>query len=375
MEVSHILAREHHLGKLVDKPPSFLGRYNIDLPLVVLFLCFIPISLAVIYSASSFNQTLVLNQARNFAVALVAMLLVAQFNVYDWRRFALFVYFICLVMLLLVPWIGVTANGAQRWLDIGFMRFQPSELMKLALPVVCAWSLAQAVIPPRLTQVAICLVIILLPTILIAQQPDLGTALLVASSGFAALFLSGLSFWYIAAGLALAVLMAPIAWNYLLLDYQKTRIMTLLNPDLDPLGSGWNILQSKIAIGSGGFSGKGWQEGTQAHLNFLPEGHTDFIFSVFSEEFGFLGVCLLLLLYTALIGRAIWLNTQAQQIFGKLLGGSLVVTIFVYVTVNIMMVSGLIPVVGVPLPFVSYGGTSLVSLGCILGIITGLRYR
>ena len=375
MEITNILARHGNLGELVDHRPNFWQRYNIDLPLVLLFIAFAPISLATIYSASSLDTDLIANQLRNFAVALVVMLVVAQFNVYDWRRFALAVYLGCMVMLLLVPWFGVTVNGAQRWLDIGIMRFQPSELMKLALPVVCAWSLAQASLPPQPLQVLICLTIITAPVLLIAQQPDLGTALLVAASGLAALFLSGISFWYISAGVAAAVLMAPIVWNYLLLGYQKKRILTLLNPDLDPLGSGWNILQSKIAIGSGSLVGKGWQEGTQSNLSFLPEGHTDFIFSVFAEEFGFIGVLFLLTLYGSLFARALWLNNQSQQIFGKLLGGSLVVTMFVYVTVNIMMVSGLIPVVGVPLPFVSYGGTSLVSLACILGMIMGLRYR
>ena len=375
MEITNILARHGNLGELVDHRPNFWQRYNIDLPLVLLFIAFAPISLATIYSASSLDTDLITNQLRNFAVALVVMLVVAQFNVYDWRRFALAVYLGCMVMLLLVPWFGVTVNGAQRWLDIGIMRFQPSELMKLALPVVCAWSLAQASLPPQPLQVLICLTIITAPVLLIAQQPDLGTALLVAASGLAALFLSGISFWYISAGVAAAVLMAPIVWNYLLLGYQKKRILTLLNPDLDPLGSGWNILQSKIAIGSGSLVGKGWQEGTQSNLSFLPEGHTDFIFSVFAEEFGFIGVLFLLTLYGSLFARALWLNNQSQQIFGKLLGGSLVVTMFVYVTVNIMMVSGLIPVVGVPLPFVSYGGTSLVSLACILGMIMGLRYR
>ena len=375
MEITNILARHGNLGELVDHRPNFWQRYNIDLPLVLLFIAFAPISLATIYSASSLDTDLIANQLRNFAVALVVMLVVAQFNVYDWRRFALAVYLGCMVMLLLVPWFGVTVNGAQRWLDIGIMRFQPSELMKLALPVVCAWSLAQASLPPQPLQVLICLTIITAPVLLIAQQPDLGTALLVAASGLAALFLSGISFWYISAGVAAAVLMAPIVWNYLLLGYQKKRILTLLNPDLDPLGSGWNILQSKIAIGSGSLVGKGWQEGTQSNLSFLPEGHTDFIFSVFAEEFGFIGVLFLLTLYGSLFARALWLNNQSQQIFGKLLGGSLVVTMFVYVTVNIMMVSGLIPVVGVPLPFISYGGTSLVSLACILGMIMGLRYR
>ena len=375
MEITNILARHGNLGELVDHRPNFWQRYNIDLPLVLLFIAFAPISLATIYSASSLDTDLIFDQLRNFAIALVVMLVVAQFNVYDWRRFALAVYLGCVVMLLLVPWFGVTVNGAQRWLDIGIMRFQPSELMKLALPVVCAWSLAQASLPPQPSQVLICLTIIIAPVLLIAQQPDLGTALLVAASGLAALFLSGISFWYISAGVAAAVLMAPIAWNYLLLGYQKKRILTLLNPDLDPLGSGWNILQSKIAIGSGSLVGKGWQEGTQSNLSFLPEGHTDFIFSVFAEEFGFIGVLFLLMLYGSLFARALWLNNQSQQIFGKLLGGSLVVTMFVYVTVNIMMVSGLIPVVGVPLPFVSYGGTSLVSLACILGMIMGLRYR
>ena len=375
MEISNILPRNDLGGLVLPRRQSFLQRYSFDLPLILLFLCFAPISLAVIYSASSGNIALVLAQLRNFSVALLLMLLAAQFNVYDWRRLALLVYCVCMVMLLLVPWVGVTVNGAQRWLDLGFMRFQPSELMKMALPIVCAWSLAQAGIPPRPWQVLVCMLIIVLPTVLIAQQPDLGTALLVASSGLAALFLSGISFWYIATGALLAALFAPVAWFYLLLDYQKMRILTLVNPDLDPLGSGWNILQSKIAIGSGGISGKGWGEGTQSHLNFLPEGHTDFIFSVYSEEFGFIGVLALLLLYVCLIGRAIWLNNQAQHIFGKLLGGSFVVILFVYAAVNIMMVSGLIPVVGVPLPFVSYGGTSLVSLACILGIIMGLRYR
>ena len=374
-QVTNILTRSPALGDVINKPRSLWHRWHIDPVLVGLFLLFCPFSLAVLYSASGFDMGYVYSQLRNFAAALAAMFIFAQFNLYAWRRLALLVYLIGLLLLLLVPWFGITVNGAQRWLDLGLIKFQPSELMKLALPVLCAWALSQGEIPPRLLKVGMCLLIIGLPAFLIVRQPDLGTALLVAAAGVATLFLSGVSWWYFVAGLLLAVLMAPAIWIYALQSYQKDRILTLLYPDRDPLGSGWNILQSKIAIGSGGLDGKGWQAGTQSHLSFLPEGHTDFIFSVLAEEFGFYGVLLLLTLYALLLARALWLNVRSQHIFGRLLGGSLISTLFVYVFVNITMVSGLIPVVGVPLPFISYGGTSLVTLAASLGMVMALRFK
>ncbi|MGD8812553.1 MAG: rod shape-determining protein RodA, partial [Thioalkalispiraceae bacterium] len=268
---------------------------------------------------------------------------------------------------------GEVGKGAQRWLSLGFFRFQPSEIMKIAVPIMIAWYLADAVLPPRRLQLLTALTILVIPTLLVAKQPDLGTALLIASSGIFVLLLAGLQWKLIFGSLLVLVASTPLAWNYLLHDYQRQRVLTFLNPENDPLGAGYHIIQSTIAIGSGGLYGKGWLNGTQSHLDFLPERSTDFIFAVFGEEFGFLGILLLLVIYGVIIVRGLIIANQAQDTFTRLLAGSLVLTFFVYIFVNIGMVSGILPVVGVPLPLISYGGTSMVTLLSGFGILMSIQ--
>mgnify|MGYP000082505146 FL=1 len=275
-------------------------------------------------------------------------------------------------LLIAVLLFGDMGKGAQRWLNLGVTKFQPSEVMKLSLPMMMAWFLSKYTLPPSNKHTFISFCIIALPTLLIAKQPDLGTSLLVASSGFFVLFLAGLRFRILFGLIALFAAFLPILWFYLMHSYQKQRVLTFLNPESDPLGSGYHIIQSKIAIGSGGLEGKGWLQGTQSQLEFLPERHTDFIFSVFSEEFGFVGVLLLLAVYAFVIIRGTIIAIRAQEGFTKLLAGSLILTFFVYLFVNIGMVSGLMPVVGVPLPLVSYGGTSIVTLMASFGILMAI---
>jgi rod shape determining protein RodA len=273
---------------------------------------------------------------------------------------------------------GAGAKGAERWLDLpGLPRFQPSELAKLAVPLMLAAYLDHRPLPPGFKHVAWSLLLLLLPVALIAEQPDLGSALLVAASAFVVLFIAGLQWRYIVGAIVAMIPVAIVMWMYVMHDYQRKRILTLLNPETDKLGAGWNILQSTTAIGSGGWTGKGWLEGTQSHLDFLPESHTDFIIAVFSEEFGFLGILTLLVLYLSITGRCLWISAHAQDGFGRLLGTSLTMAFFVYVFVNMGMVSGILPVVGVPLPMISQGGTAVVSMmigfGFLMSIATEQR--
>ncbi len=279
---------------------------------------------------------------------------------------------LALVLLAAVLVVGVTGGGAQRWLNLGVVRFQPSEIMKLAVPMMVAWFMHERPLPPTLPQIGLLLLLVMVPTLLVARQPDLGTALLVAAAGGLTIILAGLSYRLIAGLAVLCLLCVPLVWN-MMLDYQKARILTFLNPESDPLGAGYNIIQSKIAIGSGGVFGKGWQNGTQAHLEFLPERSTDFIFAVTAEEFGLLGLLLLLSLYLALVGRGLYIAVQAQDTFTRLLAGSISLTFFVYVFVNAGMVCGLLPVVGVPLPLVSAGGTSMVTIMASFGILAAVH--
>ena len=358
----------------IGGPQKWYQKWHLDLPLLLLLLIFMILSLSILYSASDFQMALVYRQMRNFIIAFIVLFIVIQFNIYDWRRFALVIYLLALLLLLLVPWFGVRINGAQRWINLGWFHIQPSEVMKLTIPVLCAWVLSRGVLPPSRMQVMISAMIIAPPVMLTAVQPDLGTALLISTGGLAVLFMAGITWRYLVGSLLAVVLFAPVAWQFLLLDYHKRRILTLFSPQADPLGSGWNILQSKIAVGSGGWWGKGWSNGSQSHLDFLPEGHTDFIFAVFAEEMGFIGVSLLLLLYALLLMRGMWLSYQCRQLFGRLLGSALVLVIFVYLLVNVAMVQGLLPVVGVPLPLISYGGTSLVTLFACCGVLMALRY-
>ena len=351
---------------------SISQRLRIDIPLLILLLILSGVGLTVLYSASDGSMATVLRQGRFLSVAFVFMILVAQVHPDQLQRWAPFAYIGVLILLLAVDFVGVGAKGAQRWLGVGGFRFQPSEITKLVLPMAVAWYLSIHPLPPGIRHTLVSLLLILLPTVLIVMQPDLGTSILIATSGIFVLFLAGISWTFIASCLGLLAMAAYPMWEFVLHDYQRQRILTLLNPELDKLGAGWNIIQSKTAIGSGGFDGKGWMLGTQSHLDFLPESHTDFIIAVLAEEFGLRGVLLLLLLYGLIISRGLWIASQAKHCFGRLLGGSIILTLFVYVFVNMGMVSGLLPVVGVPLPLVSQGGTSLVTLLVGFGILMGI---
>ncbi len=348
-------------------------RLRIDWPLLVALLLLATMGLFVLYSASGQSMAVVQAQGLRILLAFFVMLLLAQIAPYGIQFWSPWLYGLGLLLLLAVLLMGEIGKGAQRWLDLGFVTFQPSEIMKLAVPMMIAWYFAEAPLPPNRKRLSIAGVLLIIPTLLVAKQPDLGTALLIASSGIFVLLLAGLSLRFISVFLFLILACTPVAWNYLLHDYQRQRILTFINPENDPLGAGYHIIQSTIAIGSGGIYGKGWLNGTQSHLDFLPERSTDFIFAVLSEEFGFLGVISLLSLYTFIIARGLIIASQAQHTFGRLLAGSITMTFFVYVFVNIGMVSGILPVVGVPLPLVSYGGTSVVTLLAGFGILMSIH--
>ncbi len=358
--------------KFTTVKTTFLERLHIDGFLLFALLCLMGIGLVTIYSSGGQDWDLVTRQLTRLGIALLVMVVLAQIPPMAYRRLAIYFYGFGLIMLLGVLFFGVVGKGAQRWLDLGIIRFQPSEVMKLAVPLMIAWYISKFNLPPRTRNIAIGFIIVFIPTILIAKQPDLGTSLLVASSGIFALFLSGMTWRLISVISIMASLFAPIMWIFLMQGYQKQRVLTFLNPESDPWGSGYHIIQSKIAIGSGGVSGKGWLQGTQSQLEFLPERHTDFIFAVFSEEFGLIGVIGLLFIYMCIIIRGMMIANLAQDAFSKLLAGSITLTFFVYVFVNMGMVSGLLPVVGVPLPLVSYGGTSMVTLLAGFGILMSI---
>lgn len=352
----------------------FWRRIHVDPWLLLLILVLATVAGFVLYSASSKSMALLYRQAAAYCVGLAMMLTIAQFQPRFMERWVPAAYIGCLILLIAVELVGVQSKGAQRWLNIpGLMRFQPSEIVKLVMPMVVAWYLARHALPPSFKSICITLVIILVPVVLILKQPDLGTSLLVAIAGLFALLMAGLRWRYIIGAMLLLVPVATAMWFFVLHEYQKRRVLTFMNPESDPLGAGWNIIQSKAAIGSGGVFGKGWLQGTQSHLDFLPEGHTDFIIAVLAEEFGLVGVCLLLVVYLLVIARGFYITLQAQDTFSKLLAGSITLTFFIYVMVNIGMVSGLLPVVGVPLPLISYGGTSLVTLLAGFGILMSIH--
>src|SRR5690554_2625731 len=327
----------------------------------------------VLYSAAEQSTTVVGRQALRFALGLGVMLVLAQLPPRLLKAWAPWLYLLALLMLIAVALFGV-GRGAHRWLDLGLVRFQPSEAMKLALPLILAAVVGRSSLPPNWRTLLIAGVLIAVPVGLIVEQPDLGTAVLVGASGLCLLFLAGLRWrliFSLAAGLTAA---APLFWMNLH-GYQRERVLTFLNPERDPLGEGWNIIQSKIAIGSGGLSGKGWLEGSQSYLEFLPEPHTDFIFSVLAEEFGFIGVAVVLILYAAIIVRGMFLASRSHDVFARVFSGTLVFMFFVYLAVNVGMVTGALPVVGVPLPLFSYGGTSAVTLLAAFGLVMGLYSR
>ena len=358
-------------SKAFDDVSRLLKRLRVDGPLLSGLLLICGFGLVVLYSAVGERPDLLLQQLIRLGVALVAMLIVAQLPPDFLRRWTPWGYLLGLGLLSLVLIRGDIGQGAQRWLDIG-IRFQPSEIMKLAVPMMAAWYLHDRQLPPRAMHLLVIALLIAIPAYMIAVQPDLGTSLLIAAAGVLVVVLAGLS---IRIMLSLAVLSVPgamVLWNFMQ-DYQRQRVLTLLDPDSDPLGAGYNIIQSKIAIGSGGLFGKGWTNGSQAQLEFLPERDTDFIFSVMGEELGLLGVLSLLALYVFVVGRGLYIATQARDSYSRLLAGSISLTFFVYVFVNTAMVTGLVPVVGIPLPLVSFGGTSMVTLLAGFGILMSIH--
>ncbi|MGV0034427.1 MAG: rod shape-determining protein RodA [Candidatus Azotimanducaceae bacterium WSBS_2022_MAG_OTU7] len=357
-------------SELVTLRKAGIGHaIHLDVPMLLLLVIISAYGLLILYSAVGQQIEPVISQSIKILVGLGVMVVIAQISPIVYMRLAPWIFFLGLLTLVLVYFFGVEVKGSRRWLRIpGVFTFQPSEIMKLVLPLLLAWYFRDRHLPPKARHVFWSLVIIAMPVMLIAFQPDLGTSLIIAASGLFILLLAGVSWRLVFSAIGLVVVSAPALW-FVLRDYQRERILTLLDPEKDPLGAGWNIIQSKTAIGSGGLFGKGLFEGTQANLDFLPESQTDFIIAVLGEELGLVGVVVLLILYLLLIGRGIILSVQAQNTFGRLLSGSITFTFFVYVFVNIGMVSGIIPVVGVPLPFVSYGGTSILTLFAGFGIL------
>jgi len=345
---------------------------TLDLWLCLALAALMAIGLAVLYSAGNESPQLVLAQAARYAIGFAALWALSRIPPHRLRNATPAAYLLTLLPLLLVLVIG-TGRSGRHWIDLKVFYFQPAELLKLTLPMMAAWYLNREVLPPRFRTVLVAATIIALPTALILLQPDFGTAMLVGISGAFVLFLAGLSWWWFAVAGGGVAAAAPVAWFWLLRPYQKDRILTFLNPESDPLGSGWNIIQSKIAIGAGGLTGKGWGQGSQSHLNYLPEHTTDFIFAVLSEEFGWVGVATVLALYLFVVGRCLWIASEARDGYSRLLAGSLALALFVYVIVNGGMIAGLLPVVGVPMPLLSYGGTSAVSLLAGLGVVMAVR--
>ncbi len=342
-----------------------------DPPLLLMLAMVIAFGLIVLYSAADQNMAKLTSQLARIGLGVVVMLIAAQLPPRFYLRWtpALYLLSVALVALVLVN--GVTVNGSQRWLQLPGLRFQPSELLKLAVPMMVAWYFHDRPLPPSFGALLVALTICGVPAALVVMQPDLGTGILVLTSGAAVILLAGLPWRYVLGALVLAGAAAPVAW-YALQDYQKQRILTLFDPESDPLGAGWNISQATTAIGSGGLEGKGLFNGTQSHLDFLPESDTDFIIAVIGEELGFMGVLFVLLLYLTIVVRCLYTASMAKQTYSRLLSGALTLTFFVYVFVNVAMVSGMLPVVGVPLPLISYGGTSAITLLAGFGIIMSI---
>jgi rod shape determining protein RodA len=350
-----------------------LRALRLDGPLTGALALLVTIGFFVVYSASGQNLNVMEHLVGNLAIAVTAMLCITAFTSPQYLRlFAPIAYALGIILLIVVDFTGHVGKGAQRWLDIGFFRFQPSEVMKLAVPMVCAWYMHERPQPPAFLDLALMGLLIAIPTLLIVKQPDLGTALLIATSGLIVILLAGLQWQIILTAIPVIAAAAWGGWHFMH-EYQRQRVLTFLNPENDPLGAGYHIIQSQIAIGSGGVFGKGYMNGSQAQLEFLPERSTDFIFAVIGEEFGMLGQLLVLSLYGFIIGRALYLAMQGQDTFARLTGGAIALSFFVYVFVNSGMVSGILPVVGVPLPLISYGGTSMVTLLAGFGILMALH--
>jgi len=348
---------------------------GVDVPLLMIILLLSMLGFAALFSASIDNPGRVANQLVSLSIALTAMWITAQIAPQTLMRFAVPAYVVGIAFLVAVALFGDVVNGARRWLHVGVTRFQPSEMMKLALPLMLAWYFHRRESTLQLRDFALAAVLLAIPFGLIVRQPDLGTAALVGAVGFYVIFFAGIS-WKVLGGLSALGIAALFPLWSLLHDYQRRRVLTLLDPTQDPLGAGYHIIQSTIAVGSGGISGKGWLNGTQAHLEFIPERHTDFIFAVYSEEFGLIGNLLLLVLYALLIGRGLVIAANAATVFARLMAGAVTLMFFTYAFVNMGMVSGILPVVGVPLPFLSYGGTALLTLFIGTGVLMSVhRHR
>lgn len=357
----------------LGRDPGLGLRWHIDFVLLGFLLMLSGSGLFLLYSATGQDMSVVIRQATYLSISLVAMLLVSQIPPRVLMQSAKWFYTGGVLLLLAVLLFGVHSKGAQRWIQLPGFRFQPSEIIKLIMPITMAAFFARRRLPPSLKDVALSLLIVAVPVVLIAKQPDLGTSILIGSSGIFVLLLAGLRKRIIFSAICMAVPSVYILWQFFMYDYQKRRVLTFLNPESDPWGSGWNIIQSTIAIGSGGVDGKGWLMGTQSHLDFLPESHTDFILAVLAEEFGLVGCLTLFTLYALILGRGIFITLNADTLFGRLLAGSITLTFFVYIFVNVGMVSGLLPVVGVPLPLVSRGGTSLITLLVGFGFLMSIH--
>ncbi|WP_298220339.1 rod shape-determining protein RodA [Halothiobacillus sp.] len=373
------LNRSSDFGKREGVQRLFLGilsltrRINYD-PVLLFFLTLIAaIGLVAGYSASDQSVVWVEKSAFRFALAFLLMLAIAQVPQRFFFAIAPWLFGSVVLLLVAVHLFGDVGKGAQRWLDLGFIRFQPAEILKLGMPMMLAWFLARRPLPPRFLDVVIALILVAVPTVLIVMQPDLGTAILVMTAGLFVLFFAGLSWWYVLSFVLAISAAAPLMWFYVMHDYQKDRVLTLFNPMADPLGAGYHTIQSMIAIGSGGVWGVGWLQGTQSHLNFLPEGTTDFILAVYAEEFGLMGLILLFSLYLAVIWRGLYVAAYAESTAGRMLAAAISMTFLVYVFVNAGMVVGILPVVGVPLPLMSYGGTALVTIMIALGMLMSIR--
>jgi rod shape determining protein RodA len=354
----------YRMGMLVRRP-------RFDMPLASALLLLALIGLATQYSASDLDRGQAIAQAIRLLLGGVLMALISRVPPSSLRNWTPWLFAASVFLLILVTLLG-EGRGAHRWLDLRIVRFQPSELLKLTMPMMVAWYLNQRPLPPGWTTLGVVCVLIAIPAGLIAEQPDLGTALLIVASGLFAVFLAGLAWWRIGLIVGVVAAAAPIGWQFLH-EYQRNRVRMLLDPESDPLGLGWHIIQSKIAVGSGGLWGKGWHNGTQSRLEFLPEHTTDFIFSVFAEEWGLIGVAMLLLLYVYIIGRSLWIAANARDTYSRLLAGAISMAFFVYVLVNGGMITGILPVVGVPLPLISYGGTSAVSLLAGFGVLMSIH--
>ena len=365
MHESDFVRRIQSLGDRSDEK----NVLELDYFLIAILLSLCSVGILIIYSATGQDTFFVKRQLLFIAFGFTLMCIMANLSLRVWDRWALFLYAIGIVSLGMVLAFGVEANGAKRWLNLGFTRLQPSELMKVAVPLMISSYISRNSIPPTFKTILVSIMLIILPVLLVINQPDLGTALLIFISGLIVLFLSGIGRSYIISGFILALAAIPSLWLFVMRDYQKQRVLTMFNPEQDKLGAGWNIIQSTTAIGSGGWYGKGWMNGTQSQLNFLPESHTDFIIAVLAEEFGLVGVMVLNCLYLILVGRCISISMNSESMFGRLLAASIGLALFVFVLVNLAMVSGVLPVVGAPLPFISYGGTAIVTLFAGFGIL------